>query len=312
MHLVCDDKVKKLFCDMVRKRNRKVWGKFHPLDLDFDAPAENEELKNLRKDKKEESFAAALEEISMAIEREIFQESVQGEGKKRKEDVVASLSTLFGCLDKHDIQRTKRRPFLLEEDFCQIGEVGDIFDHVEVINANLKKVPPADDEICPSFVGRDVGWLRSRLEKHMDLHPDQEMVLAIIVEYVTLEAVCDASTTPVAPLIAVHAGPGCGKSALARELHHRLAPVFGFRVVRFMAPSGIAASNLRGGSTCHHGVGLSVFSETSGQEGFHGESDNKDLIHRLRQEFKGCKVLVIDEMSMIFKTVQIFSFFSSF
>ena len=66
--------------------------------------------------------------------------------------------------------------------------------------------------------------------------------------------------------------------------------------MRFVAPSGIAASNLAKGSTIHHALGLAVCD---------GDSDivqcesGKAKLHRLRELFESCKVLIVDEVSMV-------------
>ena len=65
--------------------------------------------------------------------------------------------------------------------------------------------------------------------------------------------------------------------------------------MRFVAPSGIAASNPAKGSTIHHALGLAVFEGDS--DTLQGESDRAKL-HRLRKPFEGCKVLMVDEVSM--------------
>ena len=111
-----------------------------------------------------------------------------------------------------------------------------------------------------------------------------------------LEATCDSSAKPIAPLVFLHAGGGTGKSWMAREIHVRLRQSFGWNVVRFVAPSRIAASNVAKGSTIHHALGLAVFdgdSKTLQCESY------KAKLHRLRNLFEGCKVLIVDEVSMV-------------
>ena len=89
--------------------------------------------------------------------------------------------------------------------------------------------------------------------------PSQEAILQTIIDYVHLDARSDQSCRPVAPLLFVHAGGGTGKSWMAREILKRLCGQYGNNVVKYVAPSGIAASNLNNGSTCHHGMGLKVY-----------------------------------------------------
>ena len=101
---------------------------------------------------------------------------------------------------------------------------------------------------------------------------------------------------PIPPLLFLHAGPGAGKSTAANELADRLSRHFGSACIRFLAPSGIAASNLRRGSTCHHGLGLRV----ADGDGAHALSDSTAAtMHHLRRRWQGCRVVVIDEVSMV-------------
>ena len=117
-----------------------------------------------------------------------------------------------------------------------------------------------------------------------------------ITDYVQLEATCDPSAKAVALLVFLHAGGGTRKSRVAREIHARLRQSFGWNVVRFVAPSRIAASNLAKGSTIHHALGLGVFDGDSEITQF--ESD-KAKLHCLCKSFEGCKVLIVDEVSMV-------------
>ena len=126
--------------------------------------------------------------------------------------------------------------------------------------------------------------------------PDEEDIIDRITNYMTLEATCDRSAKPIAPLVFLHVGGGTRKSWVAREIHARLRHTFGCNVVRFVAPSGIAASNLAKGSTIHHASGLAVFDGDSDK--LQCESD-KAKLHRLRKLFEGCKVLMVDEVSMV-------------
>ena len=126
--------------------------------------------------------------------------------------------------------------------------------------------------------------------------PDQEEIIDRITNYVRLEATCDSSVKPIAPLVFLHALGGLGKSWVAREIQARLRQSFGGNVVRFVAPSGIASSNLARGSTIHHALGLPVFDGDS--ETLQCESE-KAKLHRLRKLSEGCKVLIVDEVSMV-------------
>ena len=126
--------------------------------------------------------------------------------------------------------------------------------------------------------------------------PDQEDIIDKITNYVRLEATCDSSAKPIAPFVFLHAGGGTGKSRGAWEIHARLRQSFGWNIVRFVAPSGIAASNLAKGSAIHHALGLAVFDEDS--DTVQCESGKANL-HRSRKLSEGCKVLIVDEVSVV-------------
>ena len=163
----------------------------------------------------------------------------------------------------------------------------DIYSHAQRVFDNIKaeEESPETDVSCTSD-----GHIRSTGS------PDQEEIIDKITNYVRLESTCDSSAKPIAPLVFLHAGGGAGKSWVAREIHARLRQSFGWNIVRFVAPSRIAASNLAKGSTIHHALGLAIFD---------GDSDTvqcesgKAKFHRLRKLFEGCKVLIVDEISMV-------------
>ena len=60
----------------------------------------------------------------------------------------------------------------------------------------------------------------------------------------------------------------------------------------YVAPSGIGASNLNNGSTCHHGMGLKVYDDDEVRANVENKRATMDC---LRRSFLGCKVLVVDE-----------------
>ena len=86
--------------------------------------------------------------------------------------------------------------------------------------------------------------------------PSQEAIVPTIIDYLHVDARSDVSCRPAAPLLFVHAGGGTGKSWMAREILKLLCGLYGNNVVKYVAPCGIAASNLNNGSTCHHGMGF--------------------------------------------------------
>ena len=86
------------------------------------------------------------------------------------------------------------------------------------------------------------------------------------------------------------------KNRASWGIHARLRQTFGWNVVRFVAPLGIATSNWARGSTIHHALGLAVFDEDN--DTLQCESD-KVRLHRLRKYIEGCKDLMADEVSMV-------------
>ena len=163
----------------------------------------------------------------------------------------------------------------------------DIYSHAQRVFDELK----AEEESHATDVSSTSdGHIRSTR------NPDQEEIINRITKYVRLEATCDSSAMPIAPLVFLHSGGGTGKSWMAREIKARLRQTFGSKVVRFVAPSRITTSNLAKGSTIHHALGLAVSDGDSDMR--HCES-HKAKLHRLRKLFKGCKVLIVDEISMV-------------
>ena len=111
-----------------------------------------------------------------------------------------------------------------------------------------------------------------------------------------METTCDSSAKPVPPMRFLDVGGGTGSSLVAREIHSRLRQMFGWNVVWFVAPLWIVASNLAKGSTIDHALRLTVFDGESDMAQF--EID-KAKLHRLCKSFEECKVLVVDEVSVV-------------
>ena len=62
------DRLRKSLADDIRKRCRKVWGVRHPLDVNFNAGKEMEELKETRAEVKNSRLAEAVQDIQEAIQ----------------------------------------------------------------------------------------------------------------------------------------------------------------------------------------------------------------------------------------------------
>ena len=124
----------------------------------------------------------------------------------------------------------------------------------------------------------------------------QEAILRTIIEYVHLDARSDVSCNPTAPLLLVQTRGGPGKSWMACAILKWLCGQYGNNVVKYVAPCAIAVKNLNNGSTCHHGMGLKVYDTDE----VDADVENKRAtFDRLRRSFAGCKVLVVDEVSMV-------------
>ena len=52
---------------MIRQRNRKLWGVRHPLDPNFDAQGERDELRELRQCRQTTLFNETLHELHMSL-----------------------------------------------------------------------------------------------------------------------------------------------------------------------------------------------------------------------------------------------------
>ena len=63
------DRLRKSLTDDIRKRCRKIWGVRHPLDVNFNAGKEMEELKETRAEVKDTRFAEAVQDMQEAIQK---------------------------------------------------------------------------------------------------------------------------------------------------------------------------------------------------------------------------------------------------
>ena len=63
------DRLRKSLIDDIRKRCRKIWGVRHPLDVNFNAGKEMQELKETRAEVKDTRFAGAVQDMQEAIQR---------------------------------------------------------------------------------------------------------------------------------------------------------------------------------------------------------------------------------------------------
>ncbi len=302
------DRAAKVVADVARQRWRKVWGVAHPLDLAFSKKEEEEAARRTREEGREARFAQALDEIALAVEKEI---QTAASMDPREGDVQRTLRTMFPLSESLQPAPGPSRDLLWsaplgfgqgdsdagdEEAAAVRGHLSGVYNAWRAEVDRTDVVQPTAGVVC---VLRDVGSLLRAMPTFRVLDEYQEAVVKSVVEYVALEAVSDDTAKPPAPLLFVHAGPGTGKSATAAEIHDRLSAVFGRHVMMCIAPTGVAAANLQQGSTCHHAVALTVYSGDSSEGAVDFVAENKDVLHRMRQRFKGCKVVVIDEASMV-------------
>ena len=319
------DKKMKVLSDLVRQQYRKIWGVPHPLDIQFSKEAEDTGTKEMQKASKECKFSAALDEIASALDKDV---AAKNDARNQQmEDIKRSLETLFPMQDTTSPPSMLVHNVKIETSFqwqparpsvdSGLNDQCDWFDVHSIIQRTydgLRKENTTDNAVPTNREGkatepRTLEGLMSTIIPTRTLDACQESTMDRIIQWALLDDICEPTLKAAAPLVAIHAGGGAGKSAFARELHERLAQVFGTKVLRACALSGQVASNLFLGSTCHHAIGLAIFGDECAAEGDPDTSgfamaggrmrDSKELIHRLTMEFQDCKVLVIDEMSMM-------------
>ena len=151
------------------------------------------------------------------------------------------------------------------------GSAFDVCGHVQRVYRDIRTEVQEDaSSVTDPCIGPDLGWKPDYGTSPCSLDSSQEVMVTRITDYVEADAKSDSSCKPTAPLEFVHAGPGFGKSVLARELRRRLEKLFGKGIICFAAPSGIAAANM-GGATCHRAFGLRI----DGKRGDHGADGSK-------------------------------------
>ena len=286
------DRLRKSLADDIRKRCRKICGVRHPLDVNFNGGTEMQELKETRAGVKDSRFAEVVQDMQEAIQRA---QSANKRGRVASSDefdiLKEALNLQFGLAPamSHALRKNETKFLYALGDDDHYPHGVDIYSHAQRVFDDIKSEEESPETDVPSTSD---GHIRSTGS------PDQEEIIDMITNYVRLEATCNSSAKPIAPLVFLHASGGTGKSWVAREIHAhaRLRERFGWNVVRFVAPSGIAASNLAKGSTIHHALGLPVFDGDS--DILQCESD-KAKLHRSCKLFEGRKVLIVDEVSMV-------------
>ena len=258
-----------------------MWGIAHPLDIAFNARNEREELQDMRRMNKMHLFNETLHELHLALQHASDNSEVQSDSEQAT--IQKQLLHLFLPQGLHNatshavdnayptflLHASNQNPFDSSESLVPM---------LHRIYATLRTDMPLEDATTPCGM-QSIATMQDTFHPSMCLHPEQESIIETVTAYVAASFVVDDDRPPPPPRLAIHAGPGTGKSTLARELHNRLSKVFGSNILRFMAPSGVAACNLHRGSTCHHGVGLSVYGDSA--VGDNWKDAGKDKLHRL-------------------------------
>ena len=203
----------------------------HPLDVNFNAGKEMEELKETRAEVKDTRFAEAVQDMQEAIQRAQNANKTGRVASSEEFDILKEtlnlqlgLAPVMSHASGEEV--TKFLYALGDDDHYPNGD--DICSHAQRVFDDIKAEEEAAETVVSSTSD---GHVRSTGS------PDQEEIIDKIINYVWLEATCDSSAKPIAPLVFLHAGGGTGKSWVAREIHARLRQSFGWNVVRFVAPS---------------------------------------------------------------------------
>ena len=133
-------------------------------------------------------------------------------------------------------------------------------------------------------------WSR---KENSTLSPEQKKVVQIIIQYVADLVAFEADPTPTKsapapPALLVHGRGGLGKTKIIKTLVHELGPA----MFKLTAPTGSSAKAL-GGSTLHSA--FMIRNET----GVNINTLSSDDIAKLKGAFDTCKVVVVDELSMV-------------
>jgi hypothetical protein len=272
---------------LIRQRNRKVWGERHPLDVDFNGQEERNDMKQLRRSMRADLFTDTLHELHEAMQRDAQDDVNQSDA--RMGDAMLRRQQLFpmpaGPEGDIGTRNIANHNFALRPDhFNPFSASLPLLQTLTDTHAALRQdIPlPAQQD---TTVSAAVRVLQQVDTTSTTLDPEQEAIVRQITDYVSQAAHATGTDIPQRLRLVIHAGPGTGKSTLAREVYQRLSATFGPQIMRFMAPSGVAACNLHGGSTCHHAVGLTVYGDGGSADGW--REAGRDKLHRLRNQFHG-------------------------
>ena len=99
-----------------------------------------------------------------------------------------------------------------------------LVEYIQQVHAMIRMEPELPDFV--PLIKPNLGTIQAKMKIGMKLDEDQEAIIDTIFQYVVAETLSEGETRIEAPLIALHAGPGTGKSTLAKELYTGLVSVW--------------------------------------------------------------------------------------
>jgi hypothetical protein len=283
------DRKRKLYSDRIRQRNRKIWMQEHELDVNFDATREQEMFDEMQHEHRDSGLADSLDDIIQAMR--VAQEACDDDPDMKPGSAWSTMTELLSQSGAPSANPSSAAHF------CHGDQHTSTYEAIKSVAEALRAEVPNVDKGPDHDIGPELGVHEDTSEPAVALDASQQEVLDRVRGYLALAHASDESARPDAPLIFLHAGPGTGKSETARQLALLLRRNHGEGVVKFVAPTGIAASNLPSGSTCHHGLGLSFVDEDCGKGARNSRKDA--ALPAICEKFRYCRVVVVDEVSMV-------------
>jgi len=290
--------------------HQKIWGVPHPLDVRKGKEELEEELSEVQRMRLEREQQIKRDEMDSIVSELIAAKDAKDFAVTSGMEVFENAENLFSANHASMVngnvignESRKERDFQLTARRWGIGLCKEVLDKMEsdIMKTSIEfstSAPPIvkSNQVATEKFSRRI-WCDDRLDD------TQKAFAKKIVEYVIIRQKTNDCMTA-APLLYLHAGPGCGKSFVARIIKENLEKPEVMRelgltqsCVTFMAPSGVAAANLPQGSTCHHGVGLAFGAE----DGSRHVDTKKSFLdgRRLWAALENVRVLFIDEVSMV-------------
>ena len=178
-------------------------------------------LKETRTEVKDTRFAEAVQDMQEAIQRAQNANKRGRSASSEEFDILKeALNLQLGLAPAMShASREKETKFLYplgDDDHYPHGD--DIYSHAQRVFDDIKTEEESPETDVSSTCDGHTITTGS---------PSQEEIIDRITNYLRLEATCDSSAKPIAPLVFLHAGGGTGKSWVAREIHVRLRQSFG-------------------------------------------------------------------------------------